>query len=91
MTRKRQDPVTVHLETYPYKRGDTQANQPLYAHMQQEHPEDYARVLLGSSPGDMEDQHYIAHGHLHPVSDQVASRMLDKAIARHPAGKKLPK
>lgn len=59
---KHRDPVQAHLDEYPYKRGNAEVNAALVTHTQEEHPEDYARVALGSAVGDLEDQHYIAHG-----------------------------
>ena len=64
MSKPRPDPVMVHLESYPYKRGNDTVNQPLFEHLKEEHPEGWARYSLGATIGDPEDEHYMEHGKL---------------------------
>ena len=52
----------AHVEQYAYKPHDPVVNAPLAAHMAGEHPDRYAAWLVDDTIGDLEDEHYMAHG-----------------------------
>jgi hypothetical protein len=66
----------AHVEQYAFKPRDPMVNAPLAAHMAAEHPEHYALWVADDTIGDLEDQHYIAHGLL--VSDAELQDMLGR-------------
>jgi hypothetical protein len=52
----------AHVESYAYKPHSPEVNAPLAVHVAEKHPERYARWVEDKTVGDLEDEHYIAHG-----------------------------
>lgn len=67
------DTRLAHVESYAYKRGDPVVNGKLIEHQRTQHPEHYAQWVADKTIGDIEDQHYIAHGLLVTDADLLAA------------------
>ena len=52
----------AHVEQFAFKPHCPAVNAPLAAHMAEKHPERYAAWVVDSTVGDLEDEHYMAHG-----------------------------
>ena len=64
----------AHVEQYAFQPRNPVVNAPLAAHMAEKHPGRYAAWIADDTIGDLEDEHYLAHGLL--ISDAELSAML---------------
>src|SRR6266496_4246923 len=63
----------AHVESYAFKPRHAEVNAPLAVHMAREHPEHYTLWVANETVGDLEDQHYIAHGLLTTEAELLAA------------------
>jgi hypothetical protein len=63
----------AHVESYAFQPRNPEVNAPLAVHMAREHPEHYALWVADKTVGDLEDQHYIAHGLLTTEAELLAA------------------